>query len=192
MASTITTTPWRGRKGSRGLTLVELLIASSLTGLVLAGVLSMFLFLGRTGANVANYADMETQARLALERFGQDARQAGGITWNSANSVTLHVNGADIFYTYNSVARTFSRSVGAVTTVLVEGVTDEFSFTGYTIGGTKVEYDLSTAAGRTSASGVTKQLQIYFKASRTDATVARATNTVLSARFILRNKRVTA
>src|SRR5690606_38533331 len=140
MASMITTTPWRGRKGSRGLTLVELLIASSLTGLVLAGVLSMFLFLGRTGANVANYADMETQARLALERFGQDARQAGGITWNSANSVTLHVNGADIFYTYNPVARTFSRSVGAVTTVLVEGVTDEFSFTGYTIGGTKVEY----------------------------------------------------
>ena len=187
-----TTTPWRGRKGQRGLTLVELLIASSLSTLVLAGVLAMFLFLGRTGANVANYADMEAQARLALEEFGQDARQAAGITWNSAHSVTLHVSGADVFYTYNPVVRTFSRSVGATTRVLVEGVTDEFAFTGYTIGGAKVAYDLSTASGRTSASGVTKQLQIYFKASRTDNTVARATNTVLSARFILRNKRVTA
>lgn len=192
MASTTITTPWRGRNGRRGLTLVEVLIASSLTALVFAGVLSMFLFLGRTGANVANYADMETQARVALERFGQDVRQANGITWNSASSVTLHVSGTAIVYAYDSGNGTFSRTVGGLTDVLVEGVTDEFAFTGYTIGGARVNYDLSTAGGRTSANGVTKQLQIYFRASRTDATVARATNTVLSARFILRNKRVTA
>lgn len=187
-----TTTPWRGRKGRRGLSLVEVLIASSLSSMVLAGVLSTFLFLGRTGANVANYADMESQARTALEQFGQDARQAGGITWNSPHSVTLHVGGVDVVYAYDSTAGTFSRTVGGTTRVLVDGVTDEFTFTGYTIGGAKVVSDLTTADGRTAANGVTKQLQIYFKASRTDVTVTRATNTVLSARFILRNKRVTA
>lgn len=51
--------------------------------------------------------------------------------------------------------------------------------------------DLSTAAKREAASGVTKQLQIYLKSGRTSSTVNTATNTVLSARYILRNKRVT-
>ena len=48
--------------------------------------------------------------------------------------------------------------------------------------------DLSDLA---QAAQVTKQLQISLRASRTTATVATATNTVLSARFILRNKHVT-
>jgi len=51
---------------------------------------------------------------------------------------------------------------------------------------------LSTAAERTAASSSTKQLQITLEATRTNTTVVAATNTVLSARFILRNKIVTA
>jgi prepilin-type N-terminal cleavage/methylation domain-containing protein len=58
------------------------------------------------------------------------------------------------------------------------------------------EYDSSaktfSSSDRTTANSSTKQVQISLEASRTNTTVVAATNTVLSARFILRNKVVTA
>ena len=51
---------------------------------------------------------------------------------------------------------------------------------------------VTTVAERSTASSSTKQLQISLEASRSNTTVVAATNTVLSARFILRNKIVTA
>ena len=175
------------------MSLVEVLVSATLTTVIMAGIMSLFLLIGRSGVNVGNYADMEVQARGALERFGQDTRQASGLRWNSPTSITLILPASvEVTYSYDSAAGTFSRASGGATTVLVAGVTDEFSFTGYMINGGKVTSDLTTAGGRTAANGVTKQLQIYFKARRSHTTVANATNTVLSARFILRNKRVTA
>jgi hypothetical protein len=51
---------------------------------------------------------------------------------------------------------------------------------------------LNSSAERVAASSSTKQLQISLEASRTTRTVTTASNLVLSARYILRNKIVTA
>ena len=191
MDFTTTTTPWPARKTDRAFTLVEVMISASLGSIILAAVLTMFLFLGRSGANIANYADMEAQARTGLEYFAQDARQASNMTWNSASSIDLTVNGTTIRYTYTAGSGEFSRRVGVTTTVLIRGIST-FTLDGYMITGAKVDTtDLTTLAKRNTASGVTKQLQLYLKAARTSSTVNTATNTVLSARYILRNKRVT-
>ena len=166
------------------------MIGASLGAFILAGVLSTFLFMGRSGANVQNYNDMESQARKALELFAQDTRQASGVTWGSdSNSVTLTVSGASVAYTYDPSARTFYRRDSTSTRALVTGITT-FAFTAYNISGSSVP--ISTAAERTAANGTTKQLQISLEAARNSQTVVAATNTVLSARFVLRNKRVTA
>jgi len=183
--------------GEGGFTLVELMIGASLASFILAGVLSTFLFLGRSGANVQNYNDMEAQARKALELFAEDTRQASGVTWGSdANTVALTVGLNTITYQYNPGARRFARqevvtatSVVTSTRVLVTGITT-FTFTPYNISGNAIP--ISTTAERTAANGTTKQLQISLESSRTNTTVVAATNTVLSARFVLRNKRVTA
>ncbi len=168
----------------RGFTLVEVLISAGISAFVLTAVLMAFLFLGRSGANIQNYNDMEGQARRALEFFAQDTRQASAITWNSATSVTLNVDG--VLVTYQFLSGSFSRQVGGgAFTPLVTGVIS-FSFKAYSITGTELSLTDLAAAGRS-----TKQLQISLRASRTSRTVASATNTVLSARFILRNKRVT-
>lgn len=173
------------------MSLVEVMVAATLASFVLAGVTSTFLFLGRSGANISNYSEMETEARNGLEYFAQDTRQASDLYWNTATNVRLTVNGVDITYGYRVADGTFTRTVGATTTLLVEGVSD-FAFSGYMITGASVDLsDLSTAAKQKAASDVTKQLQIYLKASRSSVTVTTATNTVLSARYILRNKRVT-
>lgn len=182
--------------GASGFTLVELMIGASLASFILAGVLSTFLFMGRSGANVNNYNDMEAQARKALEYFAEDTRQASGVVWSDANTVALTVGTLRVTYQYSPTARRFARqevviATGVVnsTRVLVTGITS-FSFSAYNISGNLVP--TSTAAERTAANGTTKQLQISLEAARSNTTVVAATNTVLSARFVLRNKRVTA
>jgi len=183
--TTITRLPARKRGRLRGLTLVEVMIAAALSGAILTAVLTTFLFLGRSGENIVNYAEMESQARRGLELFAEDTRQASDIAWNSATEVRLTVNFAYVVYGYDAGNRVFYRTADGTRRTIISGV-DAFSFQGYKITGGVV--DLSDLA---QAAQVTKQLQISLRASRTTATVATATNTVLSARFILRNKHVT-
>ena len=172
-------------------TLVEVMIGAALSSAILAGILSTFLFMGRAGANLQNYSDMETQARRALELFAEDVRQASAISWNSSTSVTLTVNSAAVVYAYDSSTAIFSRTAAADTRVLVTGISPgTFAFKGYNLAGT--EMPLATSANLTAAGSSTKQLQISLEASRNTRTVTTATNLVLSARYILRNKIVTA
>jgi prepilin-type N-terminal cleavage/methylation domain-containing protein len=172
------------RTARAGFTLVEVLIASGLAAFILTAVLTTFLFLGRSGVNVQNYNDMEAQSRRSLEQFAQDVRQASSITWTSSTDVTLVVDSANVRWSFASA--TFSRTAGGSTRAMITGITT-FSFKAYSITGVEISLSDLAAAGRQ-----TKQLQISLEAARTNRTVARATNLVLSARYILRNKRVTA
>ncbi len=176
-------------RSRRGFTLVELLISAGLGGFILTAVLTTFLFLGRSGANIQNYTDMESQARRGLEQFAQDVRQASSITWTSSSSVTLVVDSTNVTWAHASGTLTRQSGTAAARTMLT-GITS-FTFKAYSISGTEIT-DFSTAAALTNAGKTTKQLQISLEASRTSTTVARATNLVLSARYILRNKRVTS
>ncbi|HEY0863792.1 MAG TPA: hypothetical protein VGD97_06775 [Lacunisphaera sp.] len=196
--TTTTLSPARNRLArAGGFTLVELMIGASLASFILAAVLSTFLFMGRSGANVQNYNDMEAQARKALEYFAEDTRQASGVVWGAdSNSVGLTVGVNRVTYTYNPTAKNFTRTEVVIATnaavssrVLVTGITT-FAFSAYNIAGSNILLD--TAARRTAANGTTKQLQISLEAARNNVTVVAATNTVLSARFVLRNKKVTA
>jgi prepilin-type N-terminal cleavage/methylation domain-containing protein len=183
-----TTTPSPGRDGggaARGFTLVEMLIGSSLAAFILTAVMTTFLFLGRSGANVQNYNDMEAQSRRALEQFAQDVRQASEITWTSSTDITLVVDSANIRWRHVSGDGTFRRTAAGTERTMISGITT-FTFQPYSITGGSVSVADLAAAGRQ-----TKQLQISLEAQRTNRTVARATNLVLSARYILRNKRVT-
>ena len=45
-------------RGCHGFTLVEVLIATGVSAILMAGVLSSFLMMGRSGANAYNYVGM--------------------------------------------------------------------------------------------------------------------------------------
>jgi prepilin-type N-terminal cleavage/methylation domain-containing protein len=181
---------------ARGFTLVELLIATALSSVLLAAVLTSFLMLGRSGTNLSNYSEMESQARVSLERFAQDVRQAGNIVWNSDTNVTLSFNGLpDVTYGLGGTGNTqFIRTVNSTpieSSVLISNVLPAtFKMSAYTVTGYALP--VSTATERLAANRDTKQLQLQLNSFRKSVTVNRATNTVLSARFILRNKRVTS
>lgn len=183
----------RGR-GRRGFTLSEMMIGSTLGSMVLIAILGSFLFIGRTGANAYNYVGMEQEARRGLERFSEDVRMASGITWASSTSITLTIphasdSGTDsvVYYydttsgssTYHCFLRRGPDPVTGVngTSTLIRNV-QSFEFDRWMLGST----------GQATNDLGTKQLQIRLTVSKQSQTVVAATNLVISARYILRNK----
>lgn len=180
------------KRGCRAFTLVELLIGVTLGTMVLAGVLSTFLMLGRSGANIANYSMMETQSRRALEELSQDIRMAKDVKWNSAQSISVlvpdtytSVSGpvTYVWFTYALEANELYRKPGLVAsatlkTPLVRRVAScEFK-----------RFDRLNNATTNPLS--IKRLQLTLVVRRKSQTVSSASNTILSASYILRNKLV--
>lgn len=189
---TTSTQSLASKRRRAGFTLVEVLISAGLMGFILLGILTTFLFLGRSSANIVNYAEMEVEARKGLEMFAVDTRQANEVSWVDSNTITLTVNSQPVTYGYDSTGKYFYRTVGGVKTALIKNVSS-FELRGYQINSsTQVPTsDLSTTALKAAANNVTKQIQISMKAERSKMTVVGTTNSVFSARYILRNKKVT-
>ncbi len=182
-----------------GFTLVEMMVSAAISAFVLAGVLSAFLMVGRSGYLATSYSELQDQTRRALDIFGEDARKAGDIRWHDAQCITLYLVTATsalspVTYAYDTdraspTYGTFYRVLGERTStaprrVLVRGIAPDFAFERF-----KLEQ-----TGRTDNTArtdlETKQIQVNFRATRTGATTVAVNQASLSARYILRNKRV--
>lgn len=172
-----------------GFTLVELLIGASLSTVVLAGVLSAFLMLGRSGMNVAAYSMSESEIRRGIEDFAQDVRMASEIYWNDTNSITLTVpnnyttTANKVTYTYDAASGTFYRIPGdssatSPKTIYVRNIS---SFTFY-------RYNRLDAVAANNAE--TKRVQLSMNVRRSGSTLVAANTTLVLASYILRNKTV--
>lgn len=88
------------RRRQAGFTLVEVMIASTLGTIILAGVLTTFILIARSGVRVVNYSAMETQTRRAFEQLAIDARMSNGFTANFTSGVitsfTLSIPSEDL------------------------------------------------------------------------------------------------
>lgn len=185
------------RRSRRGFTLAEVMIAAALSTLILAGVMSAFLFIGRTGFGLGSYSEMETQVRRALDQFATDARMAQGIHWHDPQHITLYLPTAGagtrpVTYGFQADAAgpgSFYRQPGEPDPslsrqVLVPQVAPDFSFQRYKLGRTGM-------IGDPAANDLeTKLVQITFRAVRRGVTTAEASQSAFSARYILRNKKV--
>jgi len=177
-----------------GFTLVEVLIAATLSTFVLAGVLSAFVFLARTSFRSSSYSEIEAEVRRGLETFAQDTRNATDLRWNSDQSVTLIVKGQPVTYAYDgtvgsSTYRSFYRLAGDATsssprTVLVREVTSDFAIRRYKLAQPGVVDSTATNDAET------KLLQLSLRAARTNVATVGASQSAISARYMLRNKRV--
>lgn len=168
------------------------MIGAALGSVVLAGVMSTFLMLARSGVSAVNYTTMDTQSRFALEEFAQDVRMASNVTWNSSSSITLTVP-ENYTSTSNQVTYTWDNTVGSASyrcfyrvpgdstatspkTIYIRNITT-FSFARF-----------DRLNGTTSSNSSTKRIQISMTVTSTAQTVVNTTDQLVSASFILRNK----
>lgn len=188
----ISTVPER----SRGFTLVELMVAALLGGLVLTGVLAVNLQLLRTGVRVTQYAEMSAQVRRGIGWLEGDLRSASAITWNSASDITLTIPTSDgatrqVTYAWTAATQAFFMVPGASSAAtggrvyLVQGIpvrsdgSDGVMFARYDRDGNVATTDLAT-----------KGVQVSLNVVRSAPTAAGTKDTAVSAIFILRNKPV--
>lgn len=216
-------------------------MSAALSGVILVGVLTAFLLVGRVSANIENYSEIESNARKALEIISRDARAAYKVQSYSATSVDLAIPDSTasapttstgdlstypdgyvpdhyVEYAYDSAAGSITRTIRdsthgtPVTSTLLNNVQqipdlsapENYVFHYY-------RYINTSAAGlgagyvngppipagspgsneitSYSASTSIQQIEMKFFIVRRSTTVNAATNKVLSARFILRNKR---
>ncbi|HRI81036.1 MAG TPA: prepilin-type N-terminal cleavage/methylation domain-containing protein [Opitutaceae bacterium] len=185
------------QRSRRGFTLAEVMIAAALSTVILAGVMSAFLFIGRTGFGLGSYSEMETQVRRALDQFASDARMAQGIRWHDPQRITLYLPTAGaglqpVTYGFQADAagsggfyqQPGEPDSGLTRRVLVPQVAADFSFQRYKLGRT------GTIGDPAANDLETKLVQITFRAVRRGVTTAEASQSAFSARYILRNKKV--
>jgi prepilin-type N-terminal cleavage/methylation domain-containing protein len=198
----------------RAFTLVEVMVGAAISSFLLAGVLSTFLFMGRTSANIVNYSTLEETARKALERFSSEVHLAYAVgTSYSSTSVTLSIpdntpdripanptaNGAySVTYAFDAANKLLTRSVnGGTAEPFITGIEQVsgvpfFNYYKYVNAGTVPipgqGYDDAASTNYAGSLKEIRQIEVSFSIRRQNVTVASATNKVLSARFILRNK----
>lgn len=182
----MTTTIDRFRKSGssrRGFTLAEVLVAVALSGVILAASTGSLLFLAKSSNGLGNYQEMNMRSRFALEEFGSDARMTEEVTAVSATSVTLVVytaggGTANVVYSYDSVAGTFTRTEGGVSRVMLEDI-ESLAMTCF-------QFDRVT---ETTNPLEVKQIQLEVVMQRETLAIAN-TNEIISARFMMRNRSV--
>ena len=179
-----------------GFTLAEIMIGASIGSFILAGVLSAFIMMTRSGQRLYNYNGMELEARRALEEFAQDVRMASNITYNNAASLTLVVPDNYLGYTnrvtYYFNSGTTGANAGCFYRRPGEDVVHTATSPNYQILARNVyscafnRYDrLGTA---TTSDATTTRIELSLRQRVTSTAGAAATENAVSATYLLRNK----
>jgi len=161
----------RSLNTERGFSLIELLSAIAISGIVLAAITATFISQSRSYDAQAQINGMQQGARAAMDMITREARMAGyntnvaavfdGITYN-VNEIRIQANlngdtntddtNEDITYEYDTVNKLIERTTGGNTEILVENI-DEFTFS-----------YLNETGGAATTSDDIRQIQITITA----------------------------
>jgi len=192
---TITTAnPKEAAVRPRGFTLVEVLIAATISVFVLAGVLAANFQIVRGGVRLANYVEIDSQVRRALEFLSRDLKAATNVTWNGTGDLTLTLPAGgtattQVTYAWTAASNAFFRVAGASSATLVgrlELVRGIPARPDGTAGLTFARFDRDGAAATTDAA--TKSIQVNMTVGRGAPGAGPGSNTLVSATYTLRSK----
>ncbi|MCW5548028.1 MAG: prepilin-type N-terminal cleavage/methylation domain-containing protein [Opitutaceae bacterium] len=114
------------RSRSAGFTISELLVGITLSGLVMAAVLSSYVYLGRNFARLMNQQTLESEGRRTVQTFARDVRMAEGFSGTpTATQLTLVLPAGNVTYAYDNTNRRLTRTpAGGSALVLLRNTTD--------------------------------------------------------------------
>jgi len=185
------------RRGVRGLTLPEMMVAVALSSMLLASAASLWLFGSRSFAAMGNYTDLDARSRNALDQMSRDVRQATQVTafqrsgttkWFTVTNTAL---GTGVTYTWNATPRTLVCQKSGQTEQVYLTECDRWDFELYQRapqkGGNYVFWPATNAAGAYDLS-ICKLINTSWKCSRTILGSKVNTESVQTAQIVLRNK----
>jgi len=97
----------------RGFTLVEMMVAAGLFGVMTATVCTLYLVCTRSFSSLANYAELDKINRVAMDTLTKEIRQARIVTDVQSNSFSIiNGDGMSVTYWFNPSQKQFVRSAG--------------------------------------------------------------------------------
>jgi type II secretory pathway pseudopilin PulG len=173
-------------KSINAFTLVEVLISMSITIMMVATLLTAFLFFSKLSINITNYAQMESEKSLFLQYFGQDSRNAQSINWINTSEFILTSNALQTTYTYNPQDKTLIRAVsGEKDRQLLTNILN-LTFVPYNNKGRPIPMGITTDF--TDISHQTKMIQATGAIKILNPTATNTSTQFTSSRHMLRNK----
>lgn len=167
---------------NRGFSLAELLIATAIAAMILTVAASTVVTLAKGSRSLMNYTEMNTQSRHALDNLGLYLRSASDV--HTATSTRLVIDRIDhagntekIAYDYDPDARTLTMTRGGLARIILTDV-DSLSFNYFTLRQAPTLNPLEV-----------KHVQLEAELTR-DVLSLTNHNYIISARFMLRNRRV--
>jgi prepilin-type N-terminal cleavage/methylation domain-containing protein len=179
-------------RSERAFTLVEMMIAVGLASIVLAMVMSVYLFGLRSFAAMDNYAQLCGKSRQALDLMSRDIRQATNVLSINTNlpikSLTLGTYTGTITYTWDSTAgvlKTIRSNAGVTTTQTNLTGCDQWSFTLYQRTPT-ANYVFYT----TTDLNLCKLVEMSWRCTRKTLTTSVNREEITTAQVVIRNMNV--
>jgi prepilin-type N-terminal cleavage/methylation domain-containing protein len=176
----------RPKQRRAGMSLVEMMIAMAIGGIVMSAVASLSWYTGRSFVALANYAELDAQSRNTLDRMSQKIRQASGLLEYDEHEVTfLYNNGASkLIYTYDPDTRILTEILDdEKTELLTECDTLNFQiFSRNPIFGDFAQFPVTTDAA------AAKLIQFSWTCSRTILGNKVNTESIQSAKIVIRKQ----
>jgi Tfp pilus assembly protein PilW len=174
------------RRQRAGMSLLEVMIASSLGMIALAAVGSLSLFTARSFVASGNYADLDRASFVALDTLSRDVRQSRALTEFTTNKLTLKDNdNLALIYEYKPSTGQFTRQKNGTTTVLLNQC-DVLKFAVYQRTPTNGWnwYPLTSSSNVTATA---KLIDVSWKCSRKILGAKVNTESVQTAKVVIRN-----
>jgi type II secretory pathway component PulJ len=167
----------------------EMLVAVAVAAILGGFIWSVYAFGTRNFQALFNYAEMENQARYALDVISSEVRAAQDITNYTAQGIWLRdTDGSSLRYVYNPTNKTLSRIKGTNTRTLLTGcdnlVFAMFERTPNTNSMGVTTWDLPAVTNVAEA----KMLQVSWECSRNILGQKQQTKSVVMAQVALRLK----
>jgi len=103
-------------------TLVEVMVATGLAGIVATVIAMLSYFTSRSFVAATNYTDMALLSRMALDNMSRTIRQSRQVTAYSSNSITLlDASGNSVQYILNPTTQKLLAVSGGVTNTYLSG-----------------------------------------------------------------------
>jgi prepilin-type N-terminal cleavage/methylation domain-containing protein len=173
-------------KKRKGFTLVELLVSLGIGGLALAALAALTFYTGRSFAALANYVDLDSYSRNALDQMSKEIRQTSRLLEYSPTKLVFeNWDLKKLSYVYDNSGRTLNRYVDGVQdgpSLLKD--CDYLNFSIYQrnpISGTYDQYPTATPA-------TCKLVQLRWVCSRDLVTSKWNTESVQSAKIVIRKQ----
>jgi Tfp pilus assembly protein PilW len=167
------------------MTLLEIMFAVSIGGIVLAAIATLLVHTSRSFAAIGNYNDLDNASRNALDLMSRDIREARALTAFTTNQITLQDNDSNtLVFAYSPIAHNFTRRIGTkAPTVLLE----QCDYLNFSIYQRNPSNDWTWYPVSSNLISTAKMIDVSWKCSREILGKKINTESVQTAKFVIRN-----